>query len=292
MAKMICSHVGQSSRNSLHQNGVEWPYLISLQHSPILKLQPVPQHLLNLLALLDLDLPINDQLTTSHINIIPASALKVLHKQPRPVRAPVQLEPSLRQSLQRLPIILRLQLGHLDLDRLQHRPWRAVHPHIPVLARRAVLVVQARERDLGDALAGHDAGRRALHHGDVVALLVEILRDVVSAVAAAHDDGLLLPAGGVELLGAGELGGVAESVAFEVGDAFDVRGEAGFAAVAGGLDDVLWVQGPMLGGAVFQGAVELDGPVLRGIGPGGLGDGCASPDVEFKGLGVRLEPRS
>lgn len=70
-------------------------------------------------------------------------------------------------------------------------------------------------------------------------MLEEILRNVVRGVAATNDDGFFARAGGCRAI---EFRGVNEAGAAEVGKTCDVGGEVGFAAGAGGLDDVARVE--------------------------------------------------
>lgn len=108
----------------------------------------------------------------------------------------------------------------------------------------------------------------------------------MAGVAGADHNSFLAFARGV---GAFELGGVAQDVALEVGEAFSGGWEVLLARMASGLDDVLWVEGACLCGAVGEGALEGDRPQLRCVVPGGRFEGRLDPDVELKELGVGLE---
>lgn len=259
--------------------------LIRLQLRSVGELQSMRQHLRDLLALLDLDLAVDDQLAGPNVNVVAASALEVLEEETRVIGPVVQLEPGLRQPFQRLLVALVLQRGHLDLLRFQDLRRDAPQQEIGVVDWRAVLVVETLQPDLSDGLGRDDARRTALHHRHVVPFLVEVLRDVVARVARADDDGLL--AFGVRS-GAREFGAVAEPVALEALHPLD-GGEVLLPRVAGCQNDVTWMHSAGLRRAVVFLSLQGDRPLFLALVPGGGRQSGADPDIQLEQFGVRLE---
>ena len=256
--------------------------LVRVQLRPVPEAHGVRQDLVDLLALLDLDLAVDDELRRAHVDVIPAAALEVFHKQARAVRALVEFKPGLLQPSEQFRVVLVLRRSDGDVDALEDRVRNAVEEDVGVFDRRARLVIEACEADVEDGGRGDDAGGRALDHRHVVAVLVEILRDVVARVAAPDHQGFLAAAVG---LGAFELRGVAEHVAGEGGEAFDVGREALLAGVAGCLDDVARVEGARLCLSIL-GTFNGDSPAACTFVPRRFRDRAGGPDIEFEEFGI------
>ena len=238
------------------------------------------------LPLLDVDFAVGDERGGADVDIIPAATLEVFHEEAGVVGPVVELEAGLGETVEQLLVALRNLPGGVDVHAFEEGVGDGHEEEVGVLDGGSAFLVHAAEQHVQACLGAHDVGAAALHHRDVVAVLVKVLRDVVARVAAADDDGVLAVAVG---LGPGELRRVAEAAALEVLHAFDVR-EVHLARVASGLDDVVRVQGPGFFLAVGRFAFDGYGPLAFGLVPMGVFEGCLGPDVEFEDLGVGFEP--
>ena len=135
-----------------------------------------------------------------------------------------------------------------------------------------------------DALVGcYHVGAAPLQHGHVGAVLAEILRNIVSAVAAAHDDNLLaldVVLGCIVVLAA------VVHFSFELCLSRE-SGNPRLARVPGTPDDVMRAECPL---RAIVAAGEVNHPFGLGvIVLGGLDVGL-EPHVQLHDAGVRFEP--
>ncbi len=191
---------------------------------------------LDLLALLDVDLAVGDEGRGADVDVVAAAALKVLNEEAGVVGPVVELEAGLGEAVEEGAVLLGNLHRRVDVDALEYGVGDGHEEEVGVLDGWPAFFVHAAEEHAQPGFGAHDVGAAALYHRDVVAVLVEVLCDVVARVAAADDDGVFAFAVGFD---AGELGGVAEG-ALEVLHALDVR-EVHLARVSGSLDDVMWV---------------------------------------------------
>ena len=88
-------------------------------------------------------------------------------------------------------------------------------------------------------MAGDNESATSLNYGYMVAVIVVILRDVMSGITAPYYDSFFALGTGFWTM---ELRRVDKEVALEVGKAGNVRGESSFAANASGLDNMARVE--------------------------------------------------
>ena len=187
--------------------------LVRVQHGAVRELQARRQDLADFLALLHLNLTVDDQLASANIDVVPAAALQVLDQQACIHGPSIDAEPGLLKALDGLRVVLVNNLGHLGLLQLEELRRDTPEIQVGVFGRGPAFFVEALQRDVCDRVDGHDAGRAALHHGHLVALLEVVLRDVVARVAGSDHHSFLALRRRVR---AWELGAVADAVAFEV----------------------------------------------------------------------------
>lgn len=210
----------------------------------------------DLLALLDVDLAVGDERGGADVDVIAAAALEVFHEEARVVGPVVELEAGLGEAVVEVVVAVGDLFGGVDVHAFEDGVGDGHEEQVGVVDGRAAFLVHAAQQHVQAGLGPHHVGAAALHHRDVVAVLVEVLRDVVARVAAADDDGVLAFAVGLH---AGELRRVAEG-ALEVVHALDAR-EVHLARVARGLDDVAWVEGSGFFLAVRGLSLQRDGPL-------------------------------
>lgn len=191
------------------------------------------------LPLLDANVPVDDELRRADVDVVAAAALEVLHEHACAVGPAVGAEAGCAQAGQEIGVAVGDFGRDVLVQALEDGVGQAHEEEVGVVGGRAGLGVEGADHEVDAGFGGDDVRAAALYHGHGVAVLVEVLRDVVPAVAAADDEGVLAGAVGA---GAGELGGVDEAVAAKGVEAFDVRGEVLLAGVAGGLDDVARVE--------------------------------------------------
>ncbi|KAI6777340.1 hypothetical protein HG530_001285 [Fusarium avenaceum] len=208
--------------------------LISLQLRTVRKAKTMGQNSFDLLAVLHLDLAVGDELGGANVDVVASAALEVLHQKAGAVGAAVHLEARLVETFEDLLVALGLLVAGFDSESLENRGGKSVDEEIGVVNMRTTFAVDALEADVGNGLGGNNVCAGALHHGDVVTLLEEVLSNVMSRVARAYDDGLLPLA---VVLGSREFRRVTETIALEVGDALHIR-HILLAGVTSGLDDV------------------------------------------------------
>ena len=124
------------------------------------------------------------------------------------------------------------------MEALEDGPWEGVADKVCVLDGGTAFAVDTCHRDVDERATGDHERAAALYHRHRVAVLEVVLRDVVRGIAAADYDGFFACAGGLR---ADELRGV-EDGAVEGEEARDGGWEVCFAAGAGGLDYMAWVE--------------------------------------------------
>lgn len=259
--------------------------LVGFELAAVGEAEAVGENGVDLLAVLDLDLALGDQLGSADVDVVASAALEVLEEETSAIGAAVDLEAGLVKTIENLLIVLGLLLTDGDLDGLEDGGGQAVNEKVGVVNLGSVFRVDALESDVSDGLGGDDVSAGSLDNGDVVALLEVVLSNVVSRVARSNNDGLLALA---VLLSAGELGRVAQTVALEVLDTLH-RGHVLLSGVTSRLDDVARVEGSLLDGAVLLLSLDSDGPRLGGVIPLGVDDGSPRPDVELQQRCVGLK---
>jgi hypothetical protein len=222
------------------------------------------------------DRAVDDQVGAADIEVVPAAAGQVLELPARAVRAEIEPEAdplqAVEQVLVELPRLLREADVALPRERKRHRG----RDQVAVLERGFVVqrVGQLRAR-----LEVDDQGRAALHERDPSAARVQVLGDVVAAVAGTYHEDVPAPPGFAVVVLAG-----VEDRAGEVAQTRDVR-QVRDAADAGRHDDVARAHLPR---AAF--AAQQDGPALLLLVVRAALERGGGPVVELQRLDIGLEP--
>ena len=87
--------------------------------------------------------------------------------------------------------MISLNLGDFYLLCLQKLAWQAPESKVGIVNGRRVLIVLTLVANVGNGFGGDNACCTALHNGNVVPFLEEVLRNVVTGITASHNNGLL-----------------------------------------------------------------------------------------------------
>ena len=155
-------------------------------------------------AALELDAAVGDQLAGADVDVVARAAAHVLAVDAGAVLAEIEQEAGLLRAGRRAPCRAGrfprrpalLALG----QRAGAAPRRASGRRCSVVMPRAqrLLRIERPLRQLHQRLGARDHGRRALHHGDVGAVLPQVGADIVRGIVRADDDACLA---GVSLAG-------------------------------------------------------------------------------------------
>ena len=225
------------------------------------------------------DLAVGDQLGAADIEVIAAAAGAKFQRPAGAVFAEFEPKARLLQPRQQRRVELADLFGD-DLVRcLDHFERHRGIQEVPDFDRRPVaeigLVVELRARVDID-----DQGRAALNHGDVGAVGLQLLADVMRAGAGPHhDDGFAAP-----LRAGGKLAGM-QHLAGEILDRCD-GGNVGRAADAGRHHDMFRAQHANAAVA----APDPRHPALRRLIVFGALEHGAGPEVDLHALDIGFEP--
>lgn len=284
IAEFIAVHVARLAAHVQVPRGKD--NLVRLQGGAVGELQPVGENLGDLLALLDLDLAVGDELRRADVNVVAAAALEVLEEQAGAVRAVVELEAGLGEAVEDVLVVGALDGADLGLHGLEHGVGEAMEEQVGIVGRGRIFIEKALEGNLGDGLGGNDVGARTLDNSNVVARLVEVVRDIMARVAAAYHNCLLTLC---ILSRAGELGRMTEQMTLEVINALDIR-KILLSRMSSRLDNMLGGKSPGFRGPIGFLALQHNSPLLGGLVPLRARELRRHPHVELHVLRVRLEP--
>ena len=173
---------------------------------------------------------IDDQIGAADVEIVSAAAGEVFELPARAVLAEVELEALAFQAVEEVAVQVPGLLGEADVAFFGEGQRHGGRDQVAVLQGRCFVI--QRVGKLRARLDVDDQGRTSLHQRDSCAARVQVLRDVVAAVASADDKGALaLPCLAIVVLA-----GV-QDLAAEARQRRDVR-QARNAADAGGHDHV------------------------------------------------------
>ena len=260
-------------------------YLVCLELRAISEPESMGEDLGDLLALLDLDLAVCDHLAGAYVDIVTSAALQVFDQQTGIVGSLVHLESGLLQSFDNRGILFADNLRHLALLCFEQRRRETPQVQVRILDRGSIFLVQALQRDVDEGIGGYHAGGTALHHGNIIPLLIIILRNIVSRVAGANHDRLLALRVRVRTR---ELGAVTNAITLEALHTLEGRLVL-LARVAGRLDNVVWVQSTCLQGTIFLLSFKDDGPLLLLVAPRCRFQVGLGPHVQLEHLHITLE---
>lgn len=231
---------------------------------------------------MNLDLPVDNQLTTADINVISSAASDVLAVDTASIRPKVKLEPRLAQTVQQALVNCGDGLDTVCTQRELHGDRDALRNDVAVFGRWPAFFVHSLVHHKDSLIRCNDIGAAPLDHRHLCcAIFIKVLADVVTRVARAYDEDLLsgeiVDEGGVLVLAA------VVHYTLEV----VLSGECGRDGITGltcRQNDV-----PRLEGA--EGAVcstKFDGPYLFLLVVTRPLDVGAGPDVEFHHFRVGL----
>ena len=199
--------------------------------------------------LLQRDLALDDQIRAADVEIIAAAAGEIFELPAGVVFAEIELEADARQALEQILVELLRFLAGQRVAFPRHLQRHRGRDQI-VVVQRALIV--GRVDQLRRRLDADDQRRGALHQRHLGAARMQILRDVVAAVAGAdHDRALALPVLAVVVL-AGMQHGAAKI--FQAGNVRHARN----AADAGGQHDMARMHRAL----AAIGAAQRHGPAL------------------------------
>lgn len=189
------------------------------------------QDLLDFLTLLDGDLAVDDELGGTNVDVVAAAALPVLEDEAGVEGAVVELEADALEALEKVAVQAVDAFCGVDVEAFEDGGGGAVHIQVTVfdgwLSFELIRLCLVRTGEKGTytivmevwlyqlvhaVLAGEHTCRASLDHSNLRTLLIPILRNIVSAVAAPYYHRLLPRR---RLRGSGELRAVADAVALE-----------------------------------------------------------------------------
>ena len=132
------------------------------------------------------DLALGDHVGAADIEVVAAAAREIFELPAGAVVAEVELEAAPREPVEQRLVELPALLGERDVALAHQRERHRGRDQVAVLGRRPFVVERVGE--LRARLDVHHQRRAALHQRDLRAAGVEILRDVVAAVAGADHD--------------------------------------------------------------------------------------------------------
>ena len=222
------------------------------------------------------NLAFHDQVGATDIEVIAAAARQIFELPAGIALAEVELESDAREPFEQFLVELFRLLGHHGVALARQRQRHRGRNQIVVVERSLVV---GRVDKLGRWFDRDDQGRTALHDRHFSAARIEVLRDVVTAVAGAdHDRALAFPVLAIVILArvhdlAGEI--------FQAGNLRQIR----YAADAGREHHMPRTHGPPDAGAAQRhgpAAFVLVVTAALEFGPG--------PEVQLHGLDIGLEP--
>ena len=224
-----------------------------------------------------LDCAGHDQLGAADVEIVAAAAAQIHHLEAGLVLAVVQAEAAFFQSFEQRLVDFAAARGRHLIRALQHRIRKRRRQQVAIVERDAFGI------DRVDALRLFQADHislTALDDGDVRAVRLQLLRDVVTAGAGAEHQRLAA----APLLGVFEVAGM-QLGAGEVGEPGQV-GREGDAAHAGGENQMA----RMHDAPAAVGAAQRDGPLLALLVKAAADKLGAGPEIQLERIDVSLEP--
>lgn len=125
----------------------------------------------DLLALLDLDLAVSDELGATDVEVVAATVSEVLHEETAVV--PVELEADLLETVEDVLVELSHLLGRFEVELADQFDWKGGEEDVGIVYGRAALLVEAVEPRWQTVLGGDDVGGGSLDDCGVGAMLVE-----------------------------------------------------------------------------------------------------------------------
>lgn len=147
----------------------------------------------DLLALLDLDLAVRDELGAADVEVVAASVSEVLHEETAVVA--VELEADLLETVEDVLVELSDLLGRLEVELADEFGWQGCEEDVSVLERWSTFLVEAIQPCWETVLRRDDVGGGSLDDGRVCAVLVEFAGvsekgedEVTTCPAGLHSD--------------------------------------------------------------------------------------------------------
>ncbi len=224
------------------------------------------------------DLAFDDQIGTTDIEVVTAAAGEVLELPAAAVFAEIELEAAALEPIQQFFVHVPRGFGQCDVAFPYQWKRHRRRDEIAILQRKSFVI--ERVLQLRTWLDIDDHGRAALHERDLRSGRMQVLRDIMAAVARADDENVLAP----PCLAVVVLTGV-QNFAAEVAQARNIR-KARNAAHAGGHHDVARVHLPLR--AVGQ--TQDNGPSVRFFVVAAAFEFGAGPIIQLQAFHIGLEP--
>ena len=235
------------------------------------------------LALGQLDLAVGHQLRCPDVDVRAGPTAQVLEEQAGVVGAEVEVEAGLLEPVVELLVALPGLVALRFHDSRQHRVGQRGEDQVCLVVVDSVLHrffrVEVAKGDVHQRIGLDDMGGGTLHHGDVCTRFPKCCADVVGRVVGTDHHDLLA----LVLVGTGVLAGMLLLSLEDV-----LSGElrhVGHARHAGGQHQLLGLEHHLL--AV---TIDLDGPFLRLVVPGGGGGFGLRPVIQLHDPGVHFQP--
>ena len=239
---------------------------------------PVGDELVDIGELDQPDLAVGDQVRAADVEVVTAAALEILELPARTFGSEVKLESGARKAIEKVPVESLGLLGNLLVRLPQQLQGHRRGDEIAVRQGRA-LVVQGVGK-LCAWLDVDDQGRVPLDHRDIRTVRIQVLCNVMTAVARPEDQHVALGPIGTfpEFTGMQDLSG-------KVRQARNIR-PIGNAADTSRHDDMAWMDLP----CAAVGQTQHHGPPLVLLVVGAASELGAGPEIELHDFDVGLEP--